>query len=368
MLDRAKLLQQLESQADNLFIDYSQEFSLAQRVWHEIAQDPLFAHKIKAVNAPWLLPGWSDTLDKTVAVGQANTQYTAFAVDGSQIYPDKHQGTTCYLINIGSVCIWYGQPKPVWLWSEPYVFVNEQQEFECSPEELVNCRRQELELKIGLAQAQEKIQEDGLFLFDGSLIFWHLEAKGPQVKHRFLSCYLTLLSQFHTQKILHAGYISLPKSKELANLVRVALCEFDCSRDEYKKIEHVNDATICKGFLQEGERTIVFKHNSPLMQCYPEQLQPHFFYIHVGNEVGRVEIPAWIAQDEVLLEQVCATILDQCRKGNGYPVVLAESHEQAVIKGPDREFFYHLIAKFGFENNKIMIRSQKSIKKRGIGI
>ena len=159
MLDRAKLLQQLESQADNLFIDYSQEFSLAQRVWHEIAQDPLFAHKIKAVNAPWLLPGWSDTLDKTVAVGQANTQYTAFAVDGSQIYPDKHQGTTCYLINIGSVCIWYGQPKPVWLWSEPYVFVNEQQEFECSPEELVNCRRQELELKIGLAQAQEKIQE-----------------------------------------------------------------------------------------------------------------------------------------------------------------------------------------------------------------
>ncbi len=368
MLDRAKLLKQLESQANDLFVDYSNEFNLAKKIWHEIANDPLFIHKIKAVSAPWLIPSWSGTLDTTVSIPTGKKEYTAFAVDGSQIYPDKHQGTTCYLINIGAVCIWYGRSKPVWLWSEPYVFVNDQKEFDCSPEELVNCRRQELELKIGLAQAQEKIDQDGLFLFDGSLIFWHLEAKGPQLKHRFLSCYLTLLSQFQTKRILHAGYISLPKSKELANLIRVALCEFDCSREDYKKIEHVNDATICNGFLKPGQRTIVFKHNSPLMQSYPESLQPFFFYMHVGNEIGRVEIPAWIAQEDALVSHVCRIILDQCHKGNGYPVVLAESHEQAVVKGPDREFFYHLIAKFGFEKNKTMIRSQKSLKKRGIGI
>ena len=46
----------------------------------------------------------------------------------------------------------------------------------------------------------------------------------------------------------------------------------------------------------------------------------------------------------------------------------SDLHEQAVVKGPDREFFYHLIYKIGLESNKNLKASQKSIKKRGIGV
>ena len=61
-------------------------------------------------------------------------------------------------------------------------------------------------------------------------------------------------------------------------------------------------------------------------------------------------------------------ILDQSTKGRGYPVCIAEAHEQAVVKGPDREFFYHCIQKMGIEQKRHLAFSQKTLKKRGIGI
>lgn len=57
-------------------------------------------------------------------------------------------------------------------------------------------------------------------------------------------------------------------------------------------------------------------------------------------------------------------MLDQACKGNGYPVAIAEAHEQAVVKGPDRDFFYLLINKLAYDEKKRMSLSQKSMKKR----
>jgi hypothetical protein len=48
--------------------------------------------------------------------------------------------------------------------------------------------------------------------------------------------------------------------------------------------------------------------------------------------------------------------------------VLAEAHEQAVVKGPDRELFYQLVNKLGIEQKQRIFCSQKSIKKRRMGI
>jgi hypothetical protein len=48
--------------------------------------------------------------------------------------------------------------------------------------------------------------------------------------------------------------------------------------------------------------------------------------------------------------------------------VLTEAHEQAVVKGADREFFYHFLQKMGMERNHAQIISRKSLKKRSIGI
>ena len=79
------------------------------------------------------------------------------------------------------------------------------------------------------------------------------------------------------------------------------------------------------------------------------------------NDLSRIECLS-------LFDRLCAIAFDQSVKGRGYPVCLAEAHEQAVVKGGDREFFYHLLCKVAIEGERRIRFSEKAIKKRGIGI
>lgn len=376
MLNRALLLEQLQSVQNGLFIDTSDQLRIAQESWQRILKDPLFIYKVRQISTPWLVPDWYDSLARTIPVESKIGPYSVLAVDGSQVYPDRHQGTPCYLINIGSVTLNYGQTgvNPVFFESRPTVFTGFNGDENVSHgQELVNCRRQEFELQVGLAKSIEFSSKNPtipfVFLFDGSLVFWHLESKEQNLKDLFLNRYLNLLDALYQSAILCAGYISLPKSKELVNLIRLELCGFQIEGcDKLEAVNHLVDSSIAHFFLPEYSRSIVFKSNAKIGTLYPEHLTPHFFYMNVDSEIVRIEIPAWIALDEKKLDQVASMILNQCIKGRGYPVALAEAHEQAVVKGPDRDFFYHLITKIGIESAQKLTHSQKSLKKRGIGI
>ena len=376
MLNRAVLLEQLQAVSHDLFLDISTEFDVARASWQRIVADPAFVYKVRQITTPWLVPDWYDALATITPIDPNYSAYAVLAVDGSQVYPDRHQGTSCFLVNIGSVFLQYGYPavQPVTFSSRPTVYTGDENEEVSNGQELVNCKRQELELQAGLSlslEIQKTLPESVpfAFLFDGSLIFWHLESKEGNLKELFLNKYLSLLDQMYQNKILCAGYISLPKSKELVNLIRVELCKFKLEGcKELEAVNHLVDTAVARFFLQSYSRSIVFKSNAKIGASYPPHLVPHFFYMDVGAEIGRIEIPAWIAQDEQKLAIVAHIILNQSIKGRGYPVALAESHEQAVVKGPDREFFYHLITKMGLERKRQLIFSQKSMKKRGIGI
>jgi NurA domain. len=177
------------------------------------------------------------------------------------------------------------------------------------------------------------------------------------------------LFDLYRKNIPFASYISAPKSRELVNLIKLYLCNGNVSNQEsYKPVEYLVDTTIASFFIVDGQRTGVFRNHSPISEEYPDVVHPYFFYLHVGTEIGRVEIPAWIAQDSNLTDQVASIIYDQAIKGRGYPVAIAEAHEQAVVKGPDRDFFYHLIAKMSLERKRKMGYSQKMVKKLGMGI
>ncbi|MDP3889531.1 MAG: DNA double-strand break repair nuclease NurA [bacterium] len=375
MLDRAKLAKELQSVANTLFVDCSGEYTIARDIWQRIADDPTLCYRVRDLETPLSVPTWEGKLSTITTIEPMET-YHVLSVDGSQIYPDRHQGPSCFLINTGSVALHYGNAtQKVILRSQPYVFsAHDDHDLHLSTD-LVNCRRQEFELRVGLQQALEMKQtmiDDALFvlLFDGSLIFWLLEAKERELKDHFLSIYLALLNQLHEEKILVAGYISLPKSKELVNIVRLALHNFDAAAAVTAEptITHVLDATIAHFFLKPFERSIVFKNNAAISEQYPDHLRAHFFYVHVGTEVGRVEIPAWIARDAQLVDDVARVLVDQCAKGGGYPIAIAEAHEQAVVKGPDRDFFYHLLTKMSMERQHQLSVSQKSMHKRRIGI
>jgi hypothetical protein len=375
VLDCAKLTLSLEGMADALFVHNPIEYAVLQSVWQRVVADPTFLYKIQGVSdAPWPIPTWQGALDASFPVKAYCGPYVALSVDGSQIYPDRHQGVSCYLINIGMIRLSYGVPQvSVAIVSEPYVFGGQEQGFESvKPLDLVNMQRQEYELKEGLKLAQDTcaIQKSDapiLLLFDGSLIFWHLDTCDAQ--DIFLQRYCALLHQFFNQRIMCAWYISMPRSRELLHLVQLALCDYDPRQSEmYEVVNRFVDTSLAHIFLKPGHRSTIFKNHASVTKRYPDFLHPHFVYIHVGDEIGRIEFPSWIAHDATSVDLLVGLIADQCLKGQGYPVVLAEAHEQAVIKASDRDFFYHMIKKIGLRYNQRPHMSKKSFKKKYVSI
>jgi hypothetical protein len=79
------------------------------------------------------------------------------------------------------------------------------------------------------------------------------------------------------------------------------------------------------------------------IKTYGEHLI-HFFYLRVGRELARVEVPRWVAEEPDLLNRVHSLVYDQCVRGQGYPVALARAHEQAVVRTADRRTFQRVVA------------------------
>jgi hypothetical protein len=373
MLDRAKLFKELTRISDNLFVSYSDEYERARQVWNRIVDDEIFAQKCACHAWALPIPSWSGRLNAATDSGKNNAPYTVIAVDGSQIYPDRHQGTSCYLINIGLIAIDYGLTSScVQIMTEPYVFTGcNDGSFLASSTDIVNALREAYEFEAGYTYSRQRdgMTDASLLLFDGSLIFWHLELKDAFFKNCFITRYLDTLTALYDSRILHAAYVSMPRHREVSNLLRLALCNFECAHtDAYTGIDHVTDSTIMNFFLEPGQRSTIFGYTGSLRLSYTQPLRPHFFYINTGYEIGRVEVPAWIAQSTTACDFIARVLLDQAYKGHGYPIALAEAHEQAVIKGPDRDFFYQVIMKYALQQKKRIELSPKSMKKRLIGV
>jgi hypothetical protein len=372
MLNRAKLMREIQQVATNLFPSYVHEYSYVYEIWQQIATDPSFSTRITTAHAPWPLPLWQGSLDAVIPVNPQVQPYTIMAIDGSQIYPDRHQGTSCFLINIGSAIFSYGLEKSsVTLDSFPYFFIDDpRMDIAHTVHDGVDGMRQEYELAHGVELGTTKTYtpNSSLILFDGTLIFWHVDTKDAAYKNYFLPRYCAYLATLAHNHMPMASYISLPRSKEVMNLVRFAARDRLKNDQQEASITNLTDAALMMMMLSPHTRTTIFMSKSSICNEYPEHVRPYFFYLHVGTEIARVELPAWIARDEVLVSMIASTILDQCTKGQGYPVSLAEAHEQAVIKGVDRDFFYHLIRKISIAHNQRVNLSPKNTKKKSLGI
>jgi hypothetical protein len=367
-------MRELESVSSKLFVDFSSEFDVARAVWQSIATDDSFLPMVSDATYNLPLPLWNGILGDHIIVDPHKVPMrTLVGVDGSQIYPDRHQGSSCFLINIGSIILSYGITRPVKFSSDPQVFVGDDDAYSHgSLVDYINCRREELEFDAGLAlmntiKPAAAPGEQQLLLFDGALIFWHLESKDFAEREIFLSRYCASLVRLHDNNHLCAGYISCPRNKDLVNLLRFAMASRVCNNAQ-EPLDHILDVHVAEFFLPLHSRTLVFKHQSKLCDRYQAHVRPYFFYLNVGSEIARIEVPAWIALNDGYVDTIASMILDSSIKGRGYPVVLAEAHEQAVVKGPDRELFYHLIQKIGLQRKQILSMSQKNVKKRGIGV
>jgi len=285
------------------------------------------------------------------------------ATDGSQIFPDRHEVSPCFLINIGYVLLHYGSDEHPLLNSRPWLYYRDEDLFVTRggrrvrvDRELVGIRRDLMEL-TELADLSCAAQDEGcspLALIDGSLIMWGLEGRSSDHRGECLETMLAAYDQLRRRGIPIAGYTSRPGGQDLLNALRVGLCPLDladCDRCPQARgvaaessppcsaLDGIGDAALFGRFLKPGQRSSIFASTLPTMGEYGDH-GICFFYVHVGEEIARVEVPRWVAENVDLLTLVHSCVCDQAAKGRGYPVCLAEAHERAVVGGADRELFY----------------------------
>lgn len=319
--------------------------------------------------------------------------FCVVAVDGSHIDVDRHIPARCFLINIGTCILTYGSQSDAILTSEPHLYAQD--------DELVisdqNAKHRQQYIQGGVLGAKRAVEEirglvdairnlppdlPTLALMDGTLIMFLDRGIQPFVvdellKAGFVAALDELRSLAAERPLSVASYVSLPGYAEFMSAVRVSACPYevsDCNahcgqlpsgtRPCDESAEGILDREIFSGLLEKGQRTAVFDSTSSLVANYYDSHGISFFYINSGEEIGRVEIPSWVAQDEAMLGLTHALVLDQCRRGPGYPVSLMEAHEQAVVSTSDRRYFVELVEDSLQDNRMAVFTSEKNRSKR----
>jgi len=347
--------------------------------------------KIDSSKTTWLVAGLVDGLDQHYSPTSLPENFTVIATDGSHIDVDRHKSTRCYLINIGTVVLGYGSKPQALLDSFPSLYFSDE-ELVIAPDG-AKGREQLIEgVLLGIKRSVDECQRlaeltkelakdsQSLALLDGSLILWGLvgqvypEFVTEALLNKGFLRYLEEIRKLNADRRLAlASYISFPRSTDVVNALRVAICPYDppdCDRHCPNKardcdtIAGVQDRELFANLLSEGERSALFTSQSSIVQKNYGVHRVNFFYLRVDDEIARVEIPQWVAQDDNLLELTHGLVLDQCRRGQGYPVALSEAHEQAVVTAADRESFWQLVESLLIGEKMPTPTSAKSFSKR----
>ncbi len=346
--------------------------------------------KIATSRTTWLVADLVDGLDRHYKASPLPDEFTVIATDGSHIDVDRHRSVRCYLINIGVAALRYGISPGATLDSFPSLYAGDE-DLVIAPSG-VKGREQLIEgallgIKRGIDECHRLVDlaaelppnSSALALLDGSLILWGLEAYPEFVTEALLDRgflkYLDDMRKLNSSRRLAlASYISFPRSTDVVNALRVALCPCDpvdcdhcCSTGEKRDcdaVAGVRDRELFSNILSRGERSGLFISQSSIVRKHYGEHRVYFFYIRVDDEIARVEIPQWVAADESLLNLAHTLVLDQCQRGQGYPVALSEAHEQAVVRGADREQFWQLVESFLVEERLPTLGSAKSRSKK----
>jgi hypothetical protein len=387
MLDLTKLARQMQGISQHLLTE-----SVAMRQKRDRAEELMrSAHKVQAEltarQAEWrdrlIFTAASpiEALDTRMMLQPAPTAHTVVATDGSQIAPSHHEIAYCYLLNIGRIVLHYGQSKLPLLDSLPEVFYKPEdlyvsRQWGVRTEEWMGYCRTAAEATV-LAELAEQVQtERTIALTDGSLLYWFLEPLPQEGRDRILKPILQSWEQLRELGIPLVGYISASRSGEATNFLRFHTCPYvapDClkycadlpDKAPCQVLDPLRDVGIWSRLLEPGQRSPLWRSSAKVQDFYGHHAI-HFCYVHVGAEVARVEVPQWVAEDEVMLGLALSIVLAQVQKGYGYPVALAEAHNQAVVRGGDRSRFFALLeqemVKAGLRN---VGTSYKEARKRG---
>ncbi|WP_287129883.1 DNA double-strand break repair nuclease NurA [Candidatus Cyanaurora vandensis] len=332
MLDFLKLNQQMKGVGNQLQAEskaMQHRLRRAQHLLTALAQDPTTIPSLAGVG--FLVGEPVEPLQVDGYWGRPVTpiprQHRVLATDGSQIKPSHHEIAYCFLINVGRVCLYYGTGQRARLDSMPELFYKEEdlygpQQLGLNIEEWLAIQRSRAELRVLADLAQDPCPLPTVALVDGSLIYWQLEQIPQLYQPQVLDSFLAHWERLREARVPMAGYISASRASETVNLLRITACPHqppDCEKHCPglkpratacgQGLSPLTDSRLWETLLQPGERSALWRSTSRILGLYG----PHgvyFCYLHVGDEVARIEFPAWVAQDDTLLEQVLGCALD----------------------------------------------------------
>jgi hypothetical protein len=318
----------------------------------------------------WLLARPVEPLNAIHELPARPPDYALVATDGSQIDVERHGMAACYVINVGRVFLRYGARSAARLTSSPALYYREEDLYLTDGVRRVAIEgnylsaRRDVDEGVALADLADEFLDGALpcaALQDGTLVRWTLAGAEKFVQERFLRPYLAYLDRMRERAIPVASYISRPRAPEVAGAIRLMFCPdvklaegrgakcSECSdiaagrAPSCQVCQGLTDADVLADTLGEGQRGPLFASMSRVnLEFYGPHLI-HFFYMRVGREVARVELPRWVAEDRAAVDLVHTLIYDQCMKGQGYPVALARAHEQAIVRAADRRAFLSMV-------------------------
>ena len=362
---------------------------LAVRTFAKADADVL-SKKIASSKTPWPVAGITHGFNRQYDPPPCPQEFTVLATDGSNIDVDRHNSVRCYLINVGTVAIQYGAKPDAQLSSEATIFFGDKLVMTDEAKgrtkliegTLLGIKRSIAECAaLADAVAKQPSARTTLAMVDGSLVLWGLSPEDYEgfVREELLD--KGYLSSFDSMKRRNGegpfalcAYISFSRSVEVVNAMRVAMCgrdpvDCECCRQEGRKrecddIAGITDGGLFDALLGVGQRSAVFSSGFKYVQNYYGEHKIFFFYLKAGDEIARIEVPQWVAERDDLVGMVHALALDQCRRGQGYPVALMEAHEKAVVTGADREAFRLLVERAMAEAGMDIQMSGKSRSKR----
>jgi len=346
--DRAKYFRELRQQALDTLEEYAQRNQyLCEKVEAALTQN---------ANLRCALPK-DEPLNQSFRLPPLPADVTILAADGSQINPDRHASVDYCLINVGAIQMQSGSPASPITTIRSRLFYDEQMFISSGriTERLVALRRDLRERQL-LAELAEGQPLPIITLTDGPLELWvgrESEAEAKEYEQHFKD-YLKALHQLHQNETSTAGYIDRPRGDLLVRLLEIALLplgDIDKAGREFHPLRGINDAELFKDILSPGQRSAIFGIQSRNAGKYTAELALHFFYLNVGRDADhpypvRVEIPAWVAENAQMLDDLHAVLVQQCQiLGNRtYPYLLHRSHEVAVVTQDEKRQLENMIA------------------------
>ena len=290
--------------------------------------------------------------------------------DGSQINPDSHLELDYCLVNVGAFIMKIEDSKA------PQTFVQSELYYDeklytpsgALTQGMIALMRDTREREF-LAEIASEIGQRVITIADGPIELWGREELVSQHFER----YLIALSKLNKLGAITAGYVDRPRSDLVVRLLELSALDENklSAAGKERFLLGVRDIDLWGPFLDAGARSAVFGIQSKTANKYEEELALHFFYLNASMGENkpylvRVEVPAWVARDEQMLNDLHAVLVNQAQiiPGARYPYALHRAHETAVVTYDERNQVTDMIANELIKNGVIPgSRSSKQIAK-----